>query len=34
MKRYSEILFPAPVDDRSPDEIARERAQKMGLKVV
>ena len=33
-KRFTEMLHPAPVDDRSPDEIARERAQKMGLKVV
>ena len=33
-QQYSEILHPAPVDNRSPDEIARERAARMGLKVV
>lgn len=33
-KRFAEMLHPAPVDNRSPDEIARERAKKMGLKVV
>jgi len=34
IKPYSEILHPVPVDNRSPQEIARERAAKMGLKVV
>jgi len=33
-KRFTEMLHPAPVDNRSPDEIARERAARMGLKVV
>lgn len=33
-KRYTEILYPAPVDDRPPEEIALERAANMGLKVV
>lgn len=33
-KQYSEIIHPAPVDDRSPDEIARERLKKLGLEVV
>lgn len=33
-KRYSDIVYPKPEDNRSPQEIARERAEKMGLKVV
>lgn len=33
-KRYSEILHPVPVDTRDPKEVAMERAEKMGLKVV
>ena len=32
--RYSELLHPAPVDNRPPEEIALERAANMGLKVV
>ena len=34
IKKYSELKNPAPEDDRDPDEIARERAAKMGLRVV
>ena len=33
-KAYSEILYPEPVDNRTPEEIARERAEKLGLKIV
>lgn len=32
--RYFELLHPAPVDNRPPEEIALERAANMGLKVV
>ena len=32
--RYSELLHPQPVDDRPPEQIALDRAEKMGLKVV
>lgn len=32
--RYSELLHPAPVDNRPPEQIALERAANMGLKVV
>lgn len=33
-KKYSELRCPEPEDHREPEDIARERAAKMGLKVV
>lgn len=32
--RYYDILHPAPVDDRSADEVAADVIGRMGLKVV
>lgn len=34
LTRYSDLLYPAPADNRPPEEIALERAANMGLKVV
>jgi len=33
-KRYSEILRPEPEDNRAPEEIARERAERMGITII
>lgn len=33
-KRYTEILYPAPEDDRPPQEIVDELNARFGLKVV
>ena len=33
-KRYADILYPPPVDDRDPMEIAKENAERLGIKVV
>ena len=33
-KRYADILYPQPVDDRDPMTIAKENCVKMGIKVV
>jgi len=34
MKKYSDIVYPEKVDNRNPEEIARDRLKKMGLMVV
>lgn len=33
-KRFADIAWPKPQDERDPKQIALERAERMGLKVV